>query len=288
MKSLPIIHARTVTSFFVNGNNWKKYLLPLLFFSIMTMDCAGGIKKEQNLNDGVEQMCRQITASLQRGNNKTLAIMDFTDLKGRKNEFGAYLSEKLIFSMYSIKGIAVVERNQLQNVLKNLEFQQTGLVKKETLQKIGRLTGANAILVGTIADLGESIEVNGRSVNAEDGMIVAVMSVPLAKDKQLSSFFGKTGEKEIAGENPDVSSREPGNWKYARDIKLVYRVNREGDVECASYNGRDCLWGLDKKQVFYDKIKPLACGEQHNRVWGGPGYDNPNHWCYKLRLREQK
>lgn len=233
-------------------------------------------------------MCKQITESLLQGSNKTLAIMDFTDFKGRKNDFGTYLSEKLIFSMYKIKGIKVVERNQLQNVLKTMEFQLTGLVEKDTLQKIGHLTGANAILVGTITDMGESIEVNGRIVNVENGMILAVMSVPLAKDKQVASFFAKKGENVITKENTEAALKKSDNWKYAQDLKLIYRVNKAGDVECASYNGRDCLWGLNKKQVFFDRIKPLACGEHHTRVWGGPGYDNPAHWCHKLRLREQR
>ncbi len=283
MKSPSRITTRKGTALFTYMNiNQKKYLLLAFLFILVTMHCAGSSERVQTLNTGVEQMCEQITITLRRGNNKTLAIMDFSDFKGGKNDFGRYLSEKLIYSMYKIEGIKVVERNQLQKILKSLEFQQTGLVDADTLQRIGHLTGANAVLVGTVTDLGDSIEINGRIVNTEDGMIVAVMSVPLAKNKQLDSFFGKTGKDVTAN-----TVKETG-WKYAQDIKLTYRINRFGDVECATYNGKDCLWGLNEEQIIKNRIVPLACGEQHSKIWrDGGGYDNPDHWCYRLRLREQ-
>lgn len=56
------------------------------------------------------------------------------------------------------------------------------------------------------------------------------------------------------------------------------------DVACLSSNGRDCHWGSchNNTQIPEDnQLRPLVCGDMHNRTWGSRGYDNPNHWCTK-------
>jgi hypothetical protein len=69
------------------------------------------------------------------------------------------------------------------------------------------------------------------------------------------------------------------------------RMNDRGDIECISTNARDCAWGpINSCQGTIDrlgdssKLDPLTCGAMHQSVWGGPGYDNPNHWCAKGRV----
>jgi hypothetical protein len=63
----------------------------------------------------------------------------------------------------------------------------------------------------------------------------------------------------------------------------VYRIN-EGEVECASYDGRHCL-GSSVAPASLDKtrLKPLRCGVPHQLQWGSPGYGQSNHWCERYR-----
>jgi|GEM_PF-2226416 hypothetical protein len=48
---------------------------------------------------------------------------------------------------------------------------------------------------------------------------------------------------------------------------------------CASYNGRDCLWGQSPNQINFGQVHPLICGADHRAKWGVTGYEDPNHWC---------
>ena len=60
------------------------------------------------------------------------------------------------------------------------------------------------------------------------------------------------------------------------------RLNKHrGDVECLSFNGRDCVWGKEgdrkcnKVQTSlksHSKLKPLVCGDHHLRIYGSNGY----------------
>lgn len=65
------------------------------------------------------------------------------------------------------------------------------------------------------------------------------------------------------------------------------RVNESNDVECMSTNNRDCLWKGSAAECDAqiknpaNPMKPLVCGSMHKKEWGGPGYDNPAHWCAK-------
>jgi hypothetical protein len=60
---------------------------------------------------------------------------------------------------------------------------------------------------------------------------------------------------------------------------LVYFITSAGNPACASYNGRDCLWGQQFSQINFDKVRPLICGDEHRAKWGVTGYENPKHWC---------
>ena len=46
---------------------------------------------------------------------------------------------------------------------------------------------------------------------------------------------------------------------------LVYTIMPDGNPACASYDGGGCLWGLTYDQIDFNRLKPLACGEQRAR-----------------------
>jgi hypothetical protein len=52
-----------------------------------------------------------------------------------------------------------------------------------------------------------------------------------------------------------------------------------GNPACASYNGRDCLWGLNNNQIDFNRVHPLICGAGHRAVYGITGYEDSRHWC---------
>jgi hypothetical protein len=60
-----------------------------------------------------------------------------------------------------------------------------------------------------------------------------------------------------------------------------------GNPACASYNGRDCLWGYQLNQIDFSRVHPLICGADHRAQWGITGYEDPNHWCNLARAQGQ-
>ncbi|DBA01632.1 TPA: hypothetical protein N0F65_011388 [Lagenidium giganteum] len=83
-----------------------------------------------------------------------------------------------------------------------------------------------------------------------------------------------------------------GQWQCVGDITTPVRRFWSSDIECASLNGRDCLWQSDMascNRVIQDMrlnaqstiTQPLRCGNHHRATWGSTGYLEGGHWCTK-------
>jgi len=84
-------------------------------------------------------------------------------------------------------GCNVYERNKINILLEEHEFQLSGIVDEETAIRVGKLIGLNAIFVGSVSQPTESRVANmndntwltytltftGRIINVEDGSIIA-------------------------------------------------------------------------------------------------------------------
>ena len=49
---------------------------------------------------------------------------------------------------------------------------------------------------------------------------------------------------------------------------LVFTITPKGNPACASYNGRDCLWGVKYNQIDFNRVQPLICGADHRAKSG--------------------
>jgi hypothetical protein len=75
-------------------------------------------------------------------------------------------------------------------------------------------------------------------------------------------------------------------WACVDGMSSPLRVNENGDVECLSIDGRNCMWSgkcdMTLKNIP-DNVNPLACGASTKSLWGTDGYSDPKHWCAKGR-----
>ena len=93
-----------------------------------------------------------------------------------------------------------------------------------------------------------------------------------------SSYAGKTA---FAAERWREDSFAPPNGG-----RLVFAITNDGNPACASYDGRNCLWGKTMAEIDFAKVKPLVCGAAHRKLYGVTGFEDPNHWC-NLALGER-
>jgi hypothetical protein len=61
--------------------------------------------------------------------------------------------------------------------------------------------------------------------------------------------------------------------------RLVFTIMDDGNPACASYDGRNCLWGKSMGDIDFGWVRPLVCGAGHRKLYGVTGFENPQHWC---------
>jgi len=89
--------------------------------------------------------------------------------------------------------IELVERSQLDKVLRELRIQHSGLIDSATAKKLGKLVGARAVLVGSISDRNDCLVINARLINTESGRVTIAESIVV--DKEREPFILRAGPR---------------------------------------------------------------------------------------------
>ena len=116
--------------------------------------------------------------------------------------------------------------------------------------------------------------------------MIAKISMMAGAAILVLGLTGPAAAKSVCFDEPCPPEPKPAagaGWKMANFPApnggvVTYRIVG-GNPACASYDGRSCLWGLQKSQIDFGRLHPLVCGAAHQAVWGVTGYENPKHWC---------
>ncbi len=102
-----------------------------------------------------------------------IAIIPFTNLSGKtENDWiGAGFSETMVTALSNLKNVQITERFLMNQVLKEISFQQSGFIDDRSLVKVGKLTGANIIISGSFQIANTEIVVNSRFIDLEKGTV---------------------------------------------------------------------------------------------------------------------
>jgi curli biogenesis system outer membrane secretion channel CsgG len=99
-----------------------------------------------------------------------IAVVDFNGNNISDGEVRA-LTDRLRAELFKTKHFNVIEREMMQEVLKEQGFQQSGCTTDECMVQIGRLIGVQKIIGGSISKVGNIYSVSSRIVNVETGEI---------------------------------------------------------------------------------------------------------------------
>ena len=173
-------------------------------------------KITNSLDNSLSDLTTQITNSITEEGKKKIAVIEFSDLEGNVTQFGKYLAEELITRLFRTKKFEVVERQLLNKVLSEQKLGITGLIDDESAISIGKILGVDAIVSGSITDLGKSLKVNARIISTETGKVFGVAGTEIVKDETVEKLMGiiSTVQKEEVQkqtEKKEISKKIPKN-----------------------------------------------------------------------------
>lgn len=103
-----------------------------------------------------------------------IAILPFNNNSPDKNldSTGITLSDLISAQMASKKGFKLVERQRIEDILKEIKLGQTGMIDQNTAIQVGKILGANVMGFGSFSALGKKVVLTIRLVKVETGEIV--------------------------------------------------------------------------------------------------------------------
>ena len=171
-----------------------------------------------------------MTATAQNKKMK-IAVMDFKAGVGVNAAEVEGLSDMLINTLYESGKFSIVERSQINQVLKEQKFQASELTN-EQLAEVGRILGVESVLIGTVNFLAEHKNIDGsvtgeynvdvRAVDVESGEVVTTAGATKSSGSTYRSMMEKIGcqlAKNLMEEEPEVVFVERKGLLTKGDIK---------------------------------------------------------------------
>lgn len=254
-----------------------KKILSVILTAFFTVSMAFGI----TITDELKDMANQLVQTKATGSKPSYAFVSFTtDYKNTLVD--DYITDALIEAMFKTGKVKIVERSNLEAILKEQKFQASGLVNEETAKSIGMIAGVDFVCYGTLKDLDYSFTVNARVVDVETGKLCAIGRATVTKDdylkKQLQKAVGThsyaigTTAKKTDTIPKTTTNTENNAWKvisytdeFAGFVQYIFIINT-----------------TDEKKLFfsYQKYENHA----YNRVISGISWkDNKYTGDYDIK-----
>jgi TolB-like protein len=104
----------------------------------------------------------------QVGSRLALAVIPFVG-KGEAKEMAEPMTEEMIAQLVTLRRFKVIERSALDKVLEEQSLQASGLVDDKTATNLGKIAGADAIILGSLNITKNHTKVSARVIDTETG-----------------------------------------------------------------------------------------------------------------------
>ncbi|WP_367388756.1 FlgO family outer membrane protein [Lewinella sp. LCG006] len=133
-----------------------------------------------------------LSISLNENGFSSLLISEFSNFEGAKERLGAYFAEELSFHASSTgMDINIVDRSQLQRLVKEQELLSAGLLDKNTLVSLGKMIGIQSIVTGKYQVLDDKVQVWLRMIDVEKGIVVLSERMDIEIEKDLQEIISE-------------------------------------------------------------------------------------------------
>lgn len=147
--------------------------------------CEGSsniIIDSKSLETLANNLAKQVNdAGLAKNGKVQLAITKFKLVSICKKSVADDVLDDLSTYLLKTKVFKLIEREQLEKAIKELKFNLTGFIEPKKAIELGKMVGAQAILIGSVSDRGTSVMVNARIINTKTGEADIAENVEMKK-----------------------------------------------------------------------------------------------------------
>lgn len=146
---------------------------------------------QQSLDDGVKDLADQLRHGLSTPRRAKIGVLPLRELSESESVLGIYLADELTTCLFVGGGVQIVDRQQLDRIMGELKLQQSGPIDEATAKKVGQLTGAGALITGTLTEFPSFVSLNCHVIDTETGAVVGAGTTKIMKDDDLRAILAK-------------------------------------------------------------------------------------------------
>jgi TolB-like protein len=204
----------------------------------------------QSLDEGINALTEQINKYMVEQKKTKIAIIPFPDIQKQKvNVFGSFIAEELTTNLFTTGKFKIVERSLLRQVLDELKLGQTGIVDANSAKELGKLTGVDAIIAGTITDLGSTIAINCRLIETQSGEVFAAAKTRIAKNSDLEKMLVDSNDINT----PKMNDQKQAETKKDNTYSLPSTIESDYKFEITSCQKSGQRITIDFKVTLLDE-----------------------------------
>ena len=123
--------------------------------------------------------------------SRRVAVVAFKNLRPKTDTdwIGSGAAETLTTKLAGVPGLVVVERAQVQRIAEEKGFQESDLVDPQGAARVGKLLGAERVVLGTYAADGDALLFNVRVVDVGTGVVLSAATVAGTRTKVFDTLF---------------------------------------------------------------------------------------------------
>ena len=177
---------------------------------------------------------------------KRIAVISFEDRSGYGHNIGRGVADMLVTSLVESDKFIVIERAELDEILKEQGLGQTGLVTPQSAAKVGQLLGLQRMITGSITEFGSKQSKVGGGIGGfnlgvstttarvvVDLRIVNVNTGEIVMAKSAEGEDSSTGLDNVGMD--DIDFHNSSTW----DNTQLGIASRESIIECVEFITED-------------------------------------------------
>jgi TolB-like protein len=163
-------------------------------------------------------------------NKSTVAVLDFESI-GAEEHLGKAVAEIIRTELVGTEDYQVVERAQINRALSEQALQKSGLIDDKSAVQLGKIIGADLIVIGSVVKIGTAYTINSRMIDVKTGEAKLGRNVTgndlnlltSLSQELIQNLFGGTVKPTATETIPErrPAKGAPGRWYYDERYWIV-------------------------------------------------------------------
>ncbi len=161
----------------------------------------------------------------QTDNRPTIAVALFT-IENTEPTIAKVVAENIITYIVDMNKFNVIERTQLERVLREAQLSNSDLMERNNTVRIGKLLSAKGVIIGSIITFGSTTTITARLVETESGRIIKSAREEIYRDNQIAGACKNIAQKLVGVYRESITQPNEESSTESR----INRRNDEGNL----------------------------------------------------------